>query len=136
RRACPAQTPRAAPRRDDQTEPNRACTHLVSGLSLDNGLALPTMSAGRTILTRATLLRQGLHACACWRPSAVRNRYQFWLAAWVGNRCQFSFGRLEQPKSKVELHRLVKGDTGEGLVASHQTGWTGLVANLIDEWRR
>ena len=28
------------------------------------------------------------------------------------------------------------GDTGLGLGASHQTGWTGLVANLIDEWRR
>jgi hypothetical protein len=27
------------------------------------------------------------------------------------------------------------GDTGRGLGASHQTGWTGLVANLIDEWR-
>ena len=26
-------------------------------------------------------------------------------------------------------------DTGQGLGASHQTGWTGLVANLIDEWR-
>jgi len=28
------------------------------------------------------------------------------------------------------------GDTGAGLGASHQTGWTGLVANLIDEMRR
>lgn len=28
------------------------------------------------------------------------------------------------------------GDNGAGLGASHQTGWTGLVANLIDEWRR
>jgi hypothetical protein len=28
------------------------------------------------------------------------------------------------------------GDTGAGLGANHQTGWTGLVANLIDEWRR
>jgi hypothetical protein len=28
------------------------------------------------------------------------------------------------------------GDTGAGLGASHQTGWTGLVANLIHEWRR
>jgi hypothetical protein len=28
------------------------------------------------------------------------------------------------------------GDNGTGLGASHQTGWTGLVANLIDEWRR
>jgi hypothetical protein len=28
------------------------------------------------------------------------------------------------------------GDTGQGLGATHQTGWTSLVANLIDEWRR
>jgi hypothetical protein len=28
------------------------------------------------------------------------------------------------------------GETGQGLGASHQTGWTGLVASLIDEWRR
>ena len=27
------------------------------------------------------------------------------------------------------------GDTGAGLGASHQTGWTSLVANFIDEWR-
>jgi hypothetical protein len=27
-------------------------------------------------------------------------------------------------------------ETGEGLGASHQTGWTALVASLIDEWRR
>jgi hypothetical protein len=26
------------------------------------------------------------------------------------------------------------GDTGAGLGASHQTGWTALIANLIDEW--
>jgi hypothetical protein len=28
------------------------------------------------------------------------------------------------------------GDTGAGLGASHQTGWTALVASLIDEWRQ
>jgi hypothetical protein len=27
------------------------------------------------------------------------------------------------------------GDNGAGLGASHQTGWTALVANLISEWR-
>ena len=27
------------------------------------------------------------------------------------------------------------GDNGAGIGASHQTGWTALVANLIDEWR-
>ncbi|MBI3670115.1 MAG: hypothetical protein HY237_10095 [Acidobacteria bacterium] len=26
--------------------------------------------------------------------------------------------------------------TAAGLGASHQAGWTGLVANLIDDWRR
>jgi hypothetical protein len=36
----------------------------------------------------------------------------------------------------VLFHEYVNGDTGEGLGASHQTGWTGLVASLIDEWRR
>ncbi|MFZ0922104.1 MAG: hypothetical protein WA020_03525, partial [Candidatus Acidiferrales bacterium] len=34
------------------------------------------------------------------------------------------------------FHEYFHGDTGAGLGASHQTGWTGLVANLIDEWRR
>jgi hypothetical protein len=28
------------------------------------------------------------------------------------------------------------GDNGAGVGASHQTGWTALVASLIDEWRR
>jgi hypothetical protein len=34
------------------------------------------------------------------------------------------------------FHEFFHGDTGAGLGASHQTGWTGLVANMIDEWRR
>jgi hypothetical protein len=36
----------------------------------------------------------------------------------------------------ILFHEYFNGDTGEGLGASHQTGWTGLVASLIDEWRR
>jgi len=31
------------------------------------------------------------------------------------------------------FHEYFNGDTGEGLGASHQTGWTGLVAKLIDQ---
>ena len=31
----------------------------------------------------------------------------------------------------VLFHEYFHGDTGEGLGASHQTGWTGLVANLL-----
>jgi hypothetical protein len=36
----------------------------------------------------------------------------------------------------LTFHEFFHGDTGAGLGASHQTGWTGLVANMIDEWRR
>ncbi|MDQ3548670.1 MAG: glucosidase [Chloroflexota bacterium] len=36
----------------------------------------------------------------------------------------------------ILFYEFFDGDTGAGLGASHQTGWTGLVASLIDEWRR
>jgi hypothetical protein len=35
----------------------------------------------------------------------------------------------------VLFYEYFHGDNGAGLGASHQTGWTGLVATLIDEWR-
>jgi hypothetical protein len=33
----------------------------------------------------------------------------------------------------IPFHEYLHGDNGAGVGASHQTGWTGLVANLIDE---
>ena len=36
----------------------------------------------------------------------------------------------------ILFYEFYQGDNGAGLGASHQTGWTGLVAALIDEWRR
>ncbi len=36
----------------------------------------------------------------------------------------------------ILFYEYFDGDDGRGLGASHQTGWTGLVASLIDEWRR
>ena len=36
-------------------------------------------------------------------------------------------------RDNIQLHEYFHGDTGEGLGASHQTGWTGLVAKLIDQ---
>jgi len=36
----------------------------------------------------------------------------------------------------VLFYEYFHGDNGAGVGASHQTGWTGLVASLIDEWRR
>ena len=38
-------------------------------------------------------------------------------------------------KELILFYEYFNGDTGEGLGASHQTGWTALVASLIDEWR-
>ena len=39
-------------------------------------------------------------------------------------------------RNHLLFHEYFNGDNGAGLGASHQTGWTGLVANLIDEWRK
>ena len=36
----------------------------------------------------------------------------------------------------ILFYEFYHGDNGAGLGASHQTGWSGLVATLIDEWRR
>ena len=36
-------------------------------------------------------------------------------------------------KDLVLFHEYFHGDTGAGLGASHQTGWTGLIAKLLDE---
>jgi len=38
-------------------------------------------------------------------------------------------------KDHLLFYEYFHGDTGAGLGASHQTGWTALVASLIDEWR-
>jgi hypothetical protein len=36
----------------------------------------------------------------------------------------------------IPFHEYFDGDSGRGLGASHQTGWTGLVASLIDRLAR
>jgi hypothetical protein len=36
----------------------------------------------------------------------------------------------------ILFYEFYHGENGAGLGASHQTGWSGLVAALIDEWRR
>jgi hypothetical protein len=39
-------------------------------------------------------------------------------------------------RNYVLFYEYFHGDNGAGIGASHQTGWTALVASLIDEWRR
>ena len=36
----------------------------------------------------------------------------------------------------ILFYEYFHGDNGAGLGASHQTGWTALVASLLDEWRK
>ncbi len=36
-------------------------------------------------------------------------------------------------RDQILFHEYFHAETGEGLGASHQTGWTGLVAKLIDQ---
>ncbi len=51
------------------------------------------------------------------------------------------FGRQQKLQDDPHWRDLIlffeyfHGDSGAGLGASHQTGWTALVASLIDEWR-
>jgi hypothetical protein len=39
-------------------------------------------------------------------------------------------------RERLLFHEYFHGETGAGLGASHQTGWTALIANLIDEIHR
>ncbi len=51
------------------------------------------------------------------------------------------YGATDGPNSKFQtdwrelilFHEYFNGDTGEGIGASHQTGWTGLIAKLIQD---
>ena len=36
-------------------------------------------------------------------------------------------------RESLLFYEFFNGDTGEGLGASHQTGWTGLVAKLLEQ---
>ncbi len=53
-----------------------------------------------------------------------------------GTRKSELFAKDPHWRGLVLFHEYFHGDTGEGLGASHQTGWTALVANVIDEWRK
>jgi hypothetical protein len=43
------------------------------------------------------------------------------------------FYRRKENKDLILFHEYFHGDSGSGLGASHQTGWTGLIAVLIQE---
>jgi hypothetical protein len=43
------------------------------------------------------------------------------------------FQRDEHWRDYIPFHEYFHGDTGAGLGASHQTGWTALVAKLLEQ---
>jgi len=53
----------------------------------------------------------------------------------AGSRHAERFAKDPHWRDLVLFYEYFNGDTAEGLGASHQTGWTALVASLIDEWR-
>ena len=44
------------------------------------------------------------------------------------------FQRDPHWRDLIPFHEYFHGDTGAGLGASHQTGWTGIVAKLIQQY--
>jgi hypothetical protein len=44
------------------------------------------------------------------------------------------FKEDEAFRDQILFYEYFNGDTGRGLGASHQTGWTALIANIIDRW--
>ena len=52
-----------------------------------------------------------------------------------GTRRAELFAKDPHWKDLLLYYEYFHAETGEGLGAGHQTGWTGLVASLIDEWR-
>jgi hypothetical protein len=52
-----------------------------------------------------------------------------------GTRKAELFAKDPHWRDLVLFYEYFHGDHGEGLGAAHQTGWTALIASLIDEWR-
>src|SRR5215831_1751840 len=50
------------------------------------------------------------------------------------NGCREKFQSDPYWRDLIPFHEYFHGDTGEGLGASHQTGWTGVVAKLIHQY--
>jgi hypothetical protein len=71
-------------------------------------------------------------------------RAALWPATCIKLNCMRAFQPRPYKKFQENPHwkdyllfnEYYHGDNGMGLGASHQTGWSDLVANLIDEWRR
>ncbi len=71
---------------------------------------------------------------------AARRLVRIFLADAAGRRPlhgdRADFWSAAHWRDHLQFYEYFHGDTGAGLGASHQTGWTALVASILDEWRR
>lgn len=81
---------------------------------------------GVTLTEMNTVFRENLISIFKQRESSFR--------PFMGK--DFPFSQDPHWKDYILFNEYFHGETGKGLGASHQTGWTGLVANLIDELRK
>ena len=96
--------------------------------ALGNDFSTPAAGAGQPITPRGMAGEIANRMIAIFKQTADGQRPVF------GPYAKFQ----EDPhwRDNLLFHEYYHADSGMGLGASHQTGWSGLVANLIDEWRR
>ena len=113
------------------------------------GLDAGEFPAGRKPAALSRLLRRRVHRSnARWDPASSSRSMQvadhlcrrlvgLFLRDEDGRRPVFGDCAIFQTdphfRDLILFHEYFDGDTGRGLGAGHQTGWTGLVANLIDQ---
>jgi len=121
---------------DDVAPPAHGATRATEGIGAG---AAPAPASSTEEVPRQSVGMKGLAATLASRsidiflPDADGYRPVYGPR---GTRKAELFARDPHWRGLVLFHEYFNGDTGEGLGASHQTGWTGLVANLIDEWRK
>ena len=130
-----------AGRRRDQAEGRQfqlAWAHLVPDRLSDRGIAAASI---REALW-ARLWLEGPDGCheTQWRKKSRPHDQHFQArCSTVAGRCSVAPEKFQNDphwRDYLLFYEHFHGDNGAGLGASHQTGWTALVANLIDEWRR
>ncbi|MEO8035891.1 MAG: glucosidase, partial [Acidobacteriota bacterium] len=103
----------------------------VRGMTLSGNVPIPTTD-------EETISLSGLAGKLANRMIGIfipdKNGYRPLFGA-PGTRQAELFAKDPHWKDLLLFYEYFHGETGEGLGASHQTGWTGLVASLIDEWR-
>jgi hypothetical protein len=81
--------------------------------------------SGRQMTLNEVAIELGRRLCALFLPDRLGHRPVYDARETMQNNAAF--------RDHVLFYEFFNGDTGEGLGASHQTGWTGLVAKLLEQ---